>query len=287
MEKIIVILLVLVGYSAICQNEKPTETEYIEKTFYTNRIINGHSVENIAAGKLNFLLAHRMGRVDDGFKTLFGLRQATSQINLEYGISDRFNVGIATSTFQELYFGDVKFKLFRQSTGAKTFPVTISLHSTMYINTGDLNFPNDQEYFSSRLYYTHQILIARKFNEKLSLQLTPTVVHRNMVKTAEDKNQVYACGFGGRYKFTKKIALTCEYYYVLPNQIVSKINNEKVSNSFSIGVDIFTGKHVFQIFATNSVAMDEKNFITENIEKWDKKQVHIGFNISRLFRMRK
>ena len=281
-RKLLILIFILFGVALFAQ-----EKEYVEKTFYSNRIINGHSIENIPAGKLNFLLAHRMGRIDDGFKTLFGLRQATSQINLEYGLSDRINVGIATSTFQELYFGDVKFKLFKQSVGKNSFPVAISLHSTMFINTGELNYPNNQEYFSSRLYYSHQILIARKFNEKLSLQITPTAIHRNMVKTKSDKNQVYATGIGGRYKFTKKMALTFEYYYVFPNQIVSKINNESVSNTFSLGVDIFTGKHVFQIFVTNSLAMDEKNFITENIEKWDKKQIHIGFNISRLFRIKK
>jgi len=256
--------------------------EYAEKSFWTTRVINGHSLENLNKGELDFRISHRMGRAETGPSGMFGLYQASNQLGLEYGVNNRLMVGIANGVNHKTFLGFFKFKLLRQSSGKKTMPVTLSWYSNVAAITEQLNYPDSSYYVGSRFHYTHQLLIGRKFNDRLTLQFMPTYIHANMVRTEKDANDIFAVGFSGRFKISKKLALTAEYYYLLPNQIDSKLNGQKVSNSLSIGFDIYTGKHVFQLFVTNSMAMDEKSVITETTEKWPE-QIHIGFNIARIF----
>jgi hypothetical protein len=132
--------------------------------------------------------------------------------------------------------------------------------------------------------YVHQLLIARKFNERLSLELNPTYVHRNMVSTEMDPNDVFAAGAGMRFKLTKRLSLNAEYYYVIPPQ--HNYRSEKTYTPLSIGVDIETGGHVFQLFFTNSVAIIEKGLIGETTGNWLDGGVRFGFNISRVFALK-
>jgi hypothetical protein len=148
---------------------------------------------------------------------------------------------------------------------------TLKPTSTLYETTFDM-----------RLAYTHQMIIGRKFNDAISLQLMPTIVHRNLVQTAAEKNTVYAQGIAGRWKFIPRVALNAEYFYVLPGQLA-----DGYTNSFSLGFDIETGGHVFQLHFTNSPIMIDKGFITETTGKWGKGDIHFGFNISRVFTVKK
>jgi hypothetical protein len=141
--------------------------------------------------------------------------------------------------------------------------------------------PERENYFSSRLFYTHQILIGRKFSKGTSLMLMPTLVHRNLVESTAVENDVYALGIGGRQKISNRVAITFEYFYVLPDQIA-----DIYSNSLSIGFDIETGGHVFQLHFTNSLGMMDKQYITETTGEWGKGDIHFGFNISRVFTLK-
>ncbi|HET6559870.1 MAG TPA: DUF5777 family beta-barrel protein, partial [Prolixibacteraceae bacterium] len=136
-------------------------------------------------------------------------------------------------------------------------------------------------YFSSRLAYVQQLLIARKINENLSIQLTPTYIHRNLVKTELDQNDIYALGAGGRYKLSKRLSINGEYYYTYqPN---ADFLDPRTYNVLSVGVDIETGGHVFQIMLTNTQGMREGTFIPATLGSWDNGDIHLGFNISRVF----
>jgi hypothetical protein len=258
-------------------------TEYVTKTFWSTRIINGHSVETLPFGELEFRLSHRMGRLTTGPDGLFGLYQASSQFGFEYGINDRLMAGLAGSTIQKLYMGFLKYKILRQCNGAVEIPVTLSFLTQMEINSGQLDYPGGQYYKASRYYYVHQLIIARKFNDRLSLQISPVLVHRNMVKTKSDKNNVFCLGGAGRYKFSRKMAVTAEYYFIFHNQVISEINNEKITAPVSAGIDFYLGRHTIQIHLTNCIGMDEKSFLTETTEKWNDKGIHFGFNIATYF----
>ncbi|MBK8633037.1 MAG: hypothetical protein IPN72_05510 [Saprospiraceae bacterium] len=258
------------------------ETELVYATFKTSRIINLQSIENTAAGVLDFKIAHRFGVLKGGFYDLFGLDQASMRIGVDYGLTRWLTIGAGRSSFEKSYDGFTKIKLLRQSTGKKKMPVSFSLFAGSAIKTVAFSEPERDNYFSSRMYYTYQGILARKFSEGFSLQLSPTVVHRNLVKTKAEKNDVYALGMGGRLKLSKRTSINAEYIYIAPNQVAPDIKN-----SFSIGFDIETGGHVFQLHFTNSTSMIEKGFVSETVGNWLDGDVHFGFNVSRVFTLKK
>lgn len=255
------------------------ETKYTSSFFETTRIVLGQSIENPEQGKLIFLIQHHFGRVNTGSYEFFGLDQATIRLGLEYGINKWLAVGLGRSSYKKTYDGFVKAKILRQSKGARNMPLSVSYFGSIAINTLKWENEEQENYFSSRMEYTHQLLIARKFSPSLTFQLTPTLVHKNLVKTKEDKNDIFATGVGGRVRLSKKLSLNAEYIYVFPNQIVSR----DYDNSFSISLDIDTGGHVFQLFFTNSNPIFESGFITETQGKWTGGDIYFGFNISRSF----
>ena len=265
---------------------KPT-ADIATATFKSTRIINGHSVEQMKGKQLDFRISHRFGTLNNGLYGLFGLDQSLIHFSLEYGLKDWLMLGAGRGSQNKTYDGFAKVRLLRQSSGAKFIPVHVSYFTSIEMNT--LKFPERPEgtsnYFSSRMAYVHQILIARKFNENLSVQLTPTFIHRNLVKTELDQNDIYAMGVGGRYKLSKRLSINAEYYYNYnPN---AKFLEPRPYNALSVGVDIETGGHVFQIMLTNSQGMREGSFITQTTGSWLDGDIHLGFNISRVFAFNK
>ncbi len=256
-------------------------TEYAAASFKTNRVINLHSLESTSAGVLDIKISHRFGFINGGIYELFGLDQASIRIGADYGITDRLTIGFGRSSYQKTYDGFIKYKLLRQSTGLKNMPVTVAVLGTMAVTTLKWEDPNRDNLFSSRLYYTTQLIIGRKFSNGISFQLSPSLVHRNLVATSVEKNNVFALGFAGRVKLNKRLSINGEYIYVFPDQLA-----EGFRNSLSIGFDIETGGHVFQLHFTNSTSMIEKGFITETVGKWSDGGVHFGFNISRVFTLK-
>jgi len=257
-------------------------TEYAAASFKTNRVINLHSLESTAAGVLDIKISHRFGFINGGIYELFGLDEASIRIGADYGITDQLTIGFGRSSYQKTYDGFIKYKLLRQSTGVKEMPVTVAVLGTMAITTLKWEDPNRDNLFSSKLYYTTQVIIGRKFSNGFSFQLSPSLVHRNLVATYEESNNVFALGFAGRVKLNKRLSVNAEYIYVFPDQLA-----EQYRNSLSIGFDIETGGHVFQLHFTNSTSMIEKGFIAETVGNWADGGVHFGFNISRVFTIRK
>ncbi|MCM5528113.1 DUF5777 family beta-barrel protein [Parasegetibacter sp. NRK P23] len=255
-----------------------TSTRYASATFKTSRIINGHSVENTASGIFDFKISHRFGMVNEGLYTLFGLDGASFRMGGDFGITNNLTIGVGRSTYEKQYDGLVKLRLLRQSEGAKNMPVTATYVGTMAIQTlKDLRTTNKLR-FSDRLYYSHQLLVARKFSENTSLQIMPTVVLYNRVPLVSDPTAFYSLGIGGRQKLSKRISVNGEYYYQF-NKLAGTYN------SLALGFDIETGGHVFQLHFTNSTGMTERSFITGTTGSWGKGDIHFGFNIARVFRL--
>jgi len=256
---------------------KPTK-EYVAATFKATRIINGHSIENVGKGVLDFRISHRFGEIDQP-KSFFGLDGATTALFLDYGITNWLMVGIGRSTYQKEFEGFAKIKILRQTTD-NSMPISLSYMGSMSCQTMDAPILDSGQkyYFSNRLYYTNQLLIARKFNSWLSLQLMPTMVHYNLVPTTAEPNNTYALGVGGRIKLSNRIALTGEYYYRLDGHQLNGYRNE-----LGVGIDIETGGHVFQLLFTNATAMTERAFIGQTTSNFWDGGIHFGFNISRVF----
>lgn len=257
------------------------ETKYVDATFKSTRLINGHSVETTQKGVLDFRISHRFGTLNQGLYALFGLDNASMRMSFDYGITNRLSVGVGRSTFEKQYDGFLKYRLLWQSEGRHNMPVSVTWVSGIMART--LKYADTLKRQSSDKWsYSHQLVIARKFSSDFSLQLMPALVHYNIVPTSSISNDQYALGIGGRIKISKRVALNAEYYYVL--------NNEKMPgtyNSLSVGFDIETGGHVFQLHLTNSTGMTERTFITETTGRWGKGDIHFGFNVSRVFTIKK
>lgn len=281
-------LFIFFAWSAAAQDidqllEEATggKTEYASATFKSTRIINGHSIERMPEGQLDFRIAHRFGQLNTGAYNLWGLDQANIHFSLEYGITDWLMLGIGRGTYEKTYDGFVKLSLLRQSKGDRNMPISLSWFSSMAVNT--LKRPEDLDFWN-RVTYVHQLLIARKFNDRFSLAFNPSYIHRNLVATELDPNDSWAIGSGFRFKLTKRVSFNAEYYYVIPP--LNDYRSATVFNPISIGVDIETGGHVFTITLTNSLAMIEKGFIGETTGDWRNGGIHLGFNISRVFALK-
>jgi hypothetical protein len=260
------------------ETKQETSNEIVTSIFKGTRILNGHSVENRKKQELEFIISHRFGRVNLGFDELFGLDQANIRFAFEYGLNDNLTIGIGRSSFEKTFDSFLKYSLIHQTKGEKSFPFAISLFGSIAAKTIKDYPPTDKRTFAESLFYVGQVLIARKVSSDFSVQLTPTYIHRNTVKIAEDPHDIFALGFGSRLKLSKRVSLNSEYFHAF-NESMS-IN---ARNSLSFGVDIETGGHVFQLILSNSITMIEKSFIAETTGNFFGGDIHFGFNLSRTF----
>lgn len=256
--------------------EEGNSSQPVISTFNGSRLILGHSVEMRSKKELEFLISHRFGRINQGAHELFGLDNAWIRLGLEYGVSDRFNVGIGRSSFDKTIDSFLKYKLLQQTTGDGATPVSLVVLNSFTIKTSPKEEDAPGIEFSDRLANVFQLLIARKFSDRLSFQIMPTYVYKNTTLLIEEENQL-ALGAGGRLKLTPGLSFNAEYYY--------RVNppDNGFTNSFSVGFDIETGGHVFQLHFTNSIMTVERAFVTETFDDFFDGDIHFGFNISRTF----
>lgn len=295
MKKLLLCILIFVPLTAAfaqddlmkeLEQTQKSDIDYAFQTFKGTRLVNGHSIETKGKGSLEFIFAHRFGDISDGIKEMFGLDQAWVRLGLDYGITDNLSVSIGRNSRDKTMDGYLKYKLIRQSKGTRNFPFTITaLTGAGYKLSLDLS--NGIERID-RLSYNTQLFIARKFSTNFSLQLMPTYIHRNAVVQANEKNDLIALGFGGRIKLTRSVAITTEYYYRLdPPDNDNFIEEEKRYNALGFGIDIETGGHVFQLVLTNTTGLTERSFIGETTGDFFAGNIHLGFNVTRTFQLKK
>ena len=281
MKKIPLVFLILSSFLVKAQDdllsllEVDTDPMYISSTFKGKKVVNGQSVEILSKGVLQFQIQHRFGTLNSGFYNLYGLDNSQIRLGFDYGIKDWMSIGIGRSSALKTIDASAKLRLKRQSKGSKEFPFTLVTNSAIFVKQYRWSETKEETFeLSNQLSFTHQILIARKINRDLSVQLSPTFLHYNLVNYAE-KNDRISLGFGARQKLTNRISVNAEYFM----QINGKINNDVLS----FGFDIETGGHVFQLHLSNSPSMIESSFIHETKGDWEQGDIYFGFNISRVF----
>ena len=294
MKRLIIFLFLIPGF-LLAQDDLLDELEkdvQIDKTvtaaFKGLKVVNFESTKLGSKKELYLVVSHRFGTVKNGIDDFFGLDNAVTQIKFIYGVNDWLNIGAARSSLQKKYGVHAKYRLLRQEDGG--FPLTLVGYNLATINTAldkDL-FPNID--FEDRLTYTTQLLLSRKVSEDFSLLLAPTFVHENLATRSnqlqangstlsfdEDNNQL-ALGLGGRYKLTKRWSINVDYGVHL-----NRNENSSFKNPLSVGFDLETGGHVFQMHFTNAQAMFEEGFITQGQGDWGDGDFFFGFNLSRVF----
>lgn len=252
-------------------------------TFKGTRLINFQTLEVPGRRTLDFRISHRFGPFNSGAYDFFGLDGGASiRIGLDYSFDGRLAFGIGRTSYEKMLDGFVKYRLLRQhEPGGMPLSVTLfsSIYATMQRDVNkDANGFDKYGLFTNRLSYAHQIMIGRKFSDRFSLQIAPTMVHYNLAERISDKNDVYVLAAATRFKFTKRMALTLEYGYRPLDY-----SRTKYYDSMGIGLDLETGGHVFQFFVTNSFGLLENQFLPRTTSKWSDAGIRLGFNISRVF----
>ena len=257
--------------------DSANHTEKIYGLFKSTRVINAHSVEMLRKGNLDFRILHRFGFLDEGLKEFFGLDEASMRMSFDYGISDNFTIGLGRSTLRkelDLFF---KTRLLHQSKGEHNVPLSLVVAGGTMVWTEE-SFAAEKPGFADRTSYYLQLLAGRKFTKNFSLQLSPIWVYSNMPLSGDEKS-IFALGGGGRYKFTRRMAFTIDYHHVLNGL------TDQNTDPLSVGIDIETGGHVFQLHFSNATGMNERAYITETYGDFFKGNIRFGFNLSRMFQI--
>lgn len=252
------------------------EEDYKSAAFKGLKIVNFESTKMVSANEMYFVVSHRFGSIETGFKDFFGLDQAVTRLNLIYGISDGINIGVSRSSFRKIYESSLKMRLIREKKGG--FPFTVVSSNNILINTSldDQILPGLK--FKNRLGYTMQLLLSKKLNKDFSLQLMPTFFHDNYVDIDEQHNSQYVIGIGGRHKLTKRWSINLDY-----GLHMNRAEHSPFVNPLSVGFDLETGGHVFQLHFTNAQPMNTNGFLGQATGDWGKGDIFFGFNLSRVF----
>jgi hypothetical protein len=249
---------------------------YATAAFKGLKIVNFESTKLVAKKEMTFIVSHRFGSIENGFDSFFGLDDAVTRLNFVWGVSDALNIGVSRSSFQKIYEASAKYRLTRQKDNG--FPFTIVAFNSILVNTSleKENLPKLK--FRDRLGYTVQLLISKKVSPELSFELAPTFFHDNYTVIDEQHNSQYALGFGGRQKLSKRLSLNLDYGWHL-----NRADNSPFKNPLSIGIDLETGGHVFQMHFSNSQAMNTNGFLGQATGDWSDGDIYFGFNLSRVF----
>lgn len=250
--------------------------ESVVVAFKSLKIVNLESTKLAAKGDLYLVIAHRFGYIDKGFEDFFGLDEANTRIQFVYGLTNGITIHASRSGFQKTYEVAAKYRLAGQN--KQGFPFDIVGFNSLAINSELEKTTLPKLEFTDRLAYVNQILISRKFNENLSLEIAPTHFHQNYVANNSQDNSQFALGLGGRYKFSKRWSFNMDYAAHL-----NRASNSGFKNPLSIGFDLETGGHVFQMHFTNSQAMHESGYLGNTTGIWNEGQIAFGFNLIRVF----
>ncbi len=271
-------------------NQSGSKT-YTSATFKSTRLINVHTIETLGKRTLDFRISHRFGNINSGTYGAWGIDGPVNiRLDLEYSYDGRLMVGIgrtsagysADGSMRKLLDGFLKYRLLRQTDDNK-MPMSVTLFTGGYYTAENVTLSDGSDKYAlatSRLSFAHQLLIAKKFSSKFSLEVNGWFVHYNLVDSFADKNDVYGVSGLARYKFTKRSAVTVEYSYR-----INKYTNQKFYDSMGIGYELETGGHVFSIHLTNSFGLAETQFLPRTNTKWDNAGIRLGFNVSRVFRL--
>ncbi len=255
---------------------EPTEKQLTSPAFKGIQICNMQSTKVASKNEWYFIVSHRFGDLTKGFDNFFGMDSALTKIGTLYGATDWLTLGASRHTYNKIYELSLKYRIANQYENG--FPFTIVGYNSVDINS-DLDktiFPDLKG--SDRLAYTSQLLISKRFSDDLSLELNPIYVHKNLYDPLTENKDTFLVGIGGRYKISKRMSINAEY-----GARLNDVNAANYRNPLSIGMDMETGGHVFQMVFSNSQAMNDVTYFTNASGDWNGGGIYFGFNMYRVF----
>lgn len=260
------------------EEEESKERLKIPHAFNDSYLINSHSSNVLSKGRLNFLIQHRFGTINQGAFNLYGLDFSAIRFGFEYGVRDWLTIGFGRSSLGKNYDVFTKYRVLTQTTNGG-IPFTLTVFQSAALSSVELRNQKkatNQADFFEHLVFTNQLLISKKLSNHLAIQLSPFLVHRNRVIEGE-KNNIIGLGIGGKIKLSKRIHLLGDYYYISDG-----LGNNNYP-PLAIGVDIIAGGHVFKVHVGNAVGMIEKEFLTANYARVSDGDLRLGFSVLRSF----
>ncbi len=256
--------------------EYPNTPQYETATFKTTQIAIGQSVENRKKGVLQLMALSRYWNIPNTRTQSFITDRVATRFGVEYGITNNFTTGIGWTSFDNAYNGYFKYNLLRQrKKPSKAFASIAYYQSVSYY--GDRSAPSPDSSFNDRLSFTSQLLIARKFTPKFSMQIAPTFIHRNKV-AAIDPSNYFALGFSGRYKIANHVSLVSEYYYV-----ANPIKSKDTYGAFALGINWDIRYLMLQFHMTNTWNMIDDDFILNTPNNFNGEDGNFVFGFNAIF----
>lgn len=301
MKKIATVLILLMANNLFAQNdllkmmeeEAPSKPTPVFATFKSTRLVNLHTNEQMKAKHLDFRIQHRFQpmQIDKenvyGLYNMFGIDGAVMRLGLEYGVTDKLMIGLGRSNIGKTYDLMAKYKILQQTRGKKSMPISVNYFGNIGINTLEFSDKTRNNFFTSRLSFVNQIIITRKFNDYLSVAISPSMVHQNLVENKSQSHDIYALGLGASIKISRSARFNFEYIPRLNARNEKKLDGTLFYDAFAFGLDIETGGHVFQLHFTNGAGLIEQQFISQNTNKLTLNSLRFGFNLSRVFSLEK
>ena len=267
--------------------DNEANTEFTISAFKAHKIINNQSTKQSNNGELYLYVSHRFGTVKDGISTLFGLDYANTKIELMYGLNDNIQFGFSRESLKKIYSSSFKFKILEQSSNS---PVNISNYTSFNYNSSSFFAQGEDVSFSERTLIFTQFLFSTALSEKLSFQISPSVAIRNyndivpvfengaILFISYEQKENYTVSFGSRYKLNKRTSLNFEY-----NHYVNRLEISPFKDVLSVGIDLETGGHVFQLLFSNTQTIDDVSVLLDAEGDWSAGDFFFGFNILRVF----
>lgn len=295
-KRFLIFILFVLPFKNIAQENNnnvtstPTKPNLVLTTFKSLKVINAQTVNLIPKKTMCFSINHRFGNIakkaNGGVHTLYGFDVAEDiRFSFDYGLTQNLQIGFGRSKREENLDGNLKFKPLTQK--ASGMPISVVWFSNMIV-TPRRDVDNRFTKFYYRMSFAHQLILSRKFYDRFSLQILPTLVHRNLVEVDEygiqDENTFFSIGFACSVVITKSIALIADYFYNFSDY---RINHpfKNYYNPLGVGFEIETRGHVFQLTLTNTSGILENNFIPYTYDSWTNGGIKFGFQISRAFNL--
>jgi hypothetical protein len=281
MYKLILLTLFgIVPVSLYAQLERKlvNENQPVELIFHSPRHINLLTVEPLSKKTMHFAIMHTFGTLDGGIENLFGIDNgANIQFSFEYAFSEKFSLAASRSSQDKVYNVFGRYHIFQQTQNGNK-PFSLSVAGGGGVNTSRYDFlPEGAPNFGERTSYFGQVMLARKFSPKISVQLTPMLAYftdpRAIYQIEGTENLYVSLGFSGKLKITDRSSLALQF---IPN-----LNTDLRSN-YGIGWDVEAGGHVFQMYFVTSQALNEQYLLAGgNGTIGD--EFRLGFNVNRIF----
>lgn len=278
-----IIFMVLSTLSVFAQEEGP-DNRPVRNPFEGGTLIDNQTVLIQRAKTLEAMIEHRFGLKNNGIKDLWGIYAPSNiRLGLNYSIFENLEVGYGYAKDLKIQDLNLKWNIVSQ-TRSNSIPIAVTFYGNMGINSMDDESFGENYKFTNRFSYFGEIIIARKFNEKLSLQIAPSFSHLNSVDSLNEHDKI-GISFSGRYKFSPQSSVMVNYNLPLELENLYESHDplNKPKSNLAVGWEISTGTHVFQIFIGTANYLNPQYNMMKNQNDWTKGEMMFGFNMTRLW----